>query len=337
MSKAFFYFSKILVAFPDKVRYNVKERRDLCCYFAGKVREAPLQMGGTMKKLVGVLICCLLVGSLGITGTVFAQGDSVVIGDRLIFEEGNGPIIMDSRLLLPLRAISEALDATVYWFGDAKRIQIVRYDSLLSLQIGNNMMGRYAIEDGKASIVDNIEMDVPATIQNDRTYVPLRAISEAFDAEIQWDNPNRTAVVIPKAVKENKLSLRQIISQPAGVLSATTGVITRDSETGLFYLRSLQIGSSGDYERVPLCTPTKTSISDQTAYGEYISAYWLEQFGTENPSGLVVQFTGITHVQDGITYLVVNKTTTGVRSLGYYDLYMDSLGLHYTAFDAMRS
>lgn len=199
------------------------------------------------------------------------------------------------------------------------------------------MMGRYTISDGKANMLDNIEMDVPATIQNDRTYVPLRAISEAFHADIQWDNTNRTATVVPRKITENKLTLREISAQPAGTLCSTTGVISRDSESGLYYLRSLQMGSNGDYDRIPLCTPTKTSLSEDTEYGTYISAYWLEQLQAENPAGIVVNFTGITHIADSTTYLVINKTTTGVRSLGYYDLYMNSLGLYYTPFDSMRS
>ncbi len=289
-----------------------------------------------MKKLAGLFVCCILAGIALFPCTAMAD-DTIVIGERLIFEEGSGPVIMDDRLMLPLRAVSEALDATVYWFDDAKRIQIVRYDSLLSLQIGNNMMGRYTIANGQANMVDNIEMDVPATIQNDRTYVPLRAISEAFHADIQWDNPNRTATVIMEPVEENDVSLKEIASMPDGTLCSTIGVISRDASTGLFYLRSLQIGASGDYDRIPLCTPTKTSISDQTAYGDYITAYWSEQLHTENPSGIVVKFTGITYAQDATTYLVVNKTTTGMQSLGYYDIYMDSLHLHYTPFENMLS
>ncbi len=290
-----------------------------------------------MRKLAGLLACSILAGSMLFPATALANEDTVVIGERLTFEEGSGPVIMDDRLMLPLRAVSEALDATVYWFNDAKRIQIVRYDSLLSLQIGNNMMGRYTIANGQANMVDNIEMDVPATIQNDRTYVPLRAISEAFNADIQWDNPNRTATVIMEPVQENDVSLKEIASMPDGTLCSTIGVISRDATTGLYYLRSLQMGANGDYDRIPLCTPTKTSISDQTAYGDYITAYWLEQLHAENPSGIVIKFTGITYAQDATTYLVVNKTTTGIQSLGYYDIYMDSLHLHYTPFENMLS
>lgn len=289
-----------------------------------------LQSGGYMKKLAGVLAACMMLGSLGTTD-VFAE-DKVIVGEELQFAEGSGPVIINERLMLPLRAVSEALDATVYWFNDDKRIQIVLYDTLLSLQIGNNIMGQYSIENGKAEPKENIEMDVPATIQNDRTYVPVRAISEAFSANIQWDNPNRTATIVPVKRTENLITVGEVPYQADGTLCALSGVIAMDSSNGSFYLRSLQKNSNGAYDKVYFCTPTKTSISDDTSYGEYISAYWLEQFGTENPAGTVVQFTGINTLIDGQQHLVINKTTTGIRSLGYYDTYMRSLGMSYDAF-----
>lgn len=290
-----------------------------------------------MKKLAGLLAACLFVSSIGMAGVAFADDTSVVVGDKLEFAPGSEPIIVDNRLMLPLRAISEALDATVYWFDDDKRIQIVLYDCLLSLQIGNNIMGRYEIAEGKAEPKDNITMDVPATIENDRTYVPVRAISEAFSADIQWDNVNRTATIVPMTRAANYLNVSEIAAQPEGTLCAASGVISRDNETGIFYLRSLQKNSAGEYDKVSFCTPVKTSISEDTSYGEYISKFWLEQFGTENPSGTVVYFTGITSNIEGEQYLVINKTTTSIRSLGYYDVYMKSLGMSFDPYETVVS
>lgn len=291
-------------------------------------------MGGMedfMKKLAGILAAVLLVGAL-VPGAAFAANEKVVVGEALQFQEGNGPLIINERLMLPLRAVSEALDATIYWFNDDKRIQIVLYDTLLSLQIGNSIMGQYTIKNGKAEPKENIEMDVPATIQNDRTYVPVRAISEAFSADVQWDNPNRTAVIIPKPRTENQVVVSEIPYQAEGTLCALTGVIAKDASNGSFYLRSLQKNGIGSYDKVYFCTPTKTSISEDTSYGEYISAYWKEQFGNDNPAGEVVRFTGITTLIDGVQHLVINKTTTGIRSLGYYDTYMNNLGMSFDAF-----
>ncbi len=291
-----------------------------------------------MRKITRLISCLTIICILaGMMLCVSAEGDAnVVIGEKLVFEEGNEPFIANERTMMPLRAISEALDATVYWFNDDKRVQIVCYDSLLSLQIGNSVMGKYVIENGQVSAEPiSIELDAPAMIHNDRTYVPLRAISEAFDASITWDNPNRSAIIIPAQKAMNNVSVSEMTALPDGTLCAAYGVIGRDLTTGLYYLRSLTKNSMGEYSKISFCTPLKTSISDNTQYGEYVAQYWIEQFGIENPSGMVIRFTGVTATTDGAVCAVLNKTTTGIRSFGYYDTYMKSLGLDFEPFDGL--
>ncbi|MCL2838318.1 MAG: copper amine oxidase N-terminal domain-containing protein [Oscillospiraceae bacterium] len=38
-------------------------------------------------------------------------------------------------------------------------------------------------------------MDVPAQIINDRTFVPLRFISEFFGATVEWDEDTQTVII----------------------------------------------------------------------------------------------------------------------------------------------
>lgn len=42
----------------------------------------------------------------------------------------------------------------------------------------------------------NLKFDVPPVIKNSRMLVPIRAISEALDAEVSWDNDIRTATIV---------------------------------------------------------------------------------------------------------------------------------------------
>lgn len=288
-----------------------------------------------MSRLISCLtVICILAGMMV---SVSATGDAnVVIGEKLVFEEGNEPFISNERTMMPLRAVAEALDATVYWFNDDKHVQIVLYDTLLSLNIGHGVMGKYKIENGKANSEtgESIVLDAPAMIYNDRTYVPLRAISEAFDATITWDNPNRAAIIIPSEKQTNDVMVSEMAALPSGTLCSGYGVIDRDMTTGVYYLRALTRNSAGEYAKIAFCTPSQTSMSEDTEYGLYVSQYWLEQFGLENPSGMVIRFTGVTAMPPEATSncIVLSKTTTGIRSYGHYDEYMKSLGLDYEPF-----
>ena len=68
----------------------------------------------------------------------------------------------------------------------------------IKLTIGENLM----IVEGDTAI----ELDVPATIINDRTMVPLRAIFEALGAAVSWDGETRTIF----AIKEDTNILMQV-------------------------------------------------------------------------------------------------------------------------------
>ena len=95
------------------------------------------------------------------------------------------PIIENDRTLVPMRAIFEAMGCAVYYsVADGKQIiSARRADDDLLLTIGENDM--YFNGEG-------INLDVPAKIKDDRTLVPLRAISEAFECEVYWYGDTKT-------------------------------------------------------------------------------------------------------------------------------------------------
>lgn len=291
-----------------------------------------------MKKFSRIGSCLISISVLlgSVMMPAFATGDAnVVIGKKLSFEEGNAPFIYEERTMIPLRAVSEALDSTVFWFSETSKIQIVNYDTLLVLQIGNGSMAKYKIENGEVSSnAQIIELEVVPMIHNDRTYVPLRAISEAFDASINWDNPTRSAIIIPNEKDTYNVSVSEMTGLPNATLCSVYGVIC--NENGSYYLRSLTENAVGDYAKIFFCTPKETSISDDTKYDEYVSQYWTEQFGTENPTGMVVRYTGFTVSREGVVFASLDKTTTGIKSLGYYDDYMKSLGLDFVPFSSLN-
>ena len=291
-----------------------------------------------MRKFSRIGSCLISISILisSVMMPAYATGDTnVVIGKKLSFDDGNAPFIYEERTMMPLRAISEALDATVFWFGDSNSIQIVSYDTLLLLQIGNGLMAKHKIENGEASKErETIQLEVAPMIHNERTYVPLRAIAEAFDASITWDNPTRSAIIIPKEKETYDVTISEMTGLPNATLCSVYGVICK--ENGNYYLRSLTENAVGDYAKIFFCTPKETSLSDDTKYDEYVNKYWTEQFGTENPSGMVVRYTGFTVAREGVVLASLDKTTTGIKSLGYYDDYMKSLGLDFVPFSSLN-
>lgn len=101
------------------------------------------------------------------------------------------PYIYEERTMVPLRVISENLGKEVTWDGGKKSVNIKdEKGNEFSLIIGGKFM-----VDISANVDRKIELDAPALIKDDRTFVPLRAIAEAFGENVDWDNDKRVVVI----------------------------------------------------------------------------------------------------------------------------------------------
>ncbi|MBQ2926688.1 MAG: copper amine oxidase N-terminal domain-containing protein [Ruminiclostridium sp.] len=99
---------------------------------------------------------------------------------------GQNPTIINSRTMVPLRSIFEAMGADVNWDNDTRTARGERNGTTVSIAIGSNVL----YVNGRA-----VGLDSPACIINNRTMVPVRAIAEAFQATVDWDNPSRTVII----------------------------------------------------------------------------------------------------------------------------------------------
>lgn len=96
------------------------------------------------------------------------------------------PYIEDSRTLVPIRFISESLGYKVDWNEGQKLVTIKgnlnNVDRDINLTIGKNM----AVVNGEQKQIDE-SPNVVAKITKDRTYVPLRFVSENLGATVQYE------------------------------------------------------------------------------------------------------------------------------------------------------
>ena len=105
-------------------------------------------------------------------------------GKRIQFDQP--PVIDNGRTLVPLRAIFEAMDATVSWDDKTKTVTAQKGDITVVMVIGNKAMTKNG---------NQILLDVPPQILNGRTLVPARAVAESFGAKVDWDANTRTVII----------------------------------------------------------------------------------------------------------------------------------------------
>ncbi|MEF3303301.1 stalk domain-containing protein [Paenibacillus sp. GYB003] len=108
----------------------------------------------------------------------------VVDGDYMIFEQP--PVIVNGNTLVPLRAIFEKLGAEVLWNDTDKSVTASKGSATVWLQIDNAA----AKIKGKDQ-----SLEVAPTMMNGSTMVPLRFVSEALGANVQWDDSRKTVTI----------------------------------------------------------------------------------------------------------------------------------------------
>lgn len=145
------------------------------------------------KKLTAAILCAAF--SSIASHAAFAADDITVKLDGQTLKFDVAPIIENDRTLVPLRAIFEALGAKVEWDGTTNTVISAKDNRTCVLQIGNANMFVTTTTDTGADTVQNV-LDVPAQIKDDRTLIPLRAVSEAYDCTVDWDDATRTVTIV---------------------------------------------------------------------------------------------------------------------------------------------
>lgn len=195
------------------------------------------------KIIATLLLAVMLISSVG---AVFAAEDKTITvfvdGKELSFDVP--PTSENGRTLVPMRAIFEALDAKVEWIGDENKVVATKDDTVVVLVIGSNIM----LKNG-----EEIVLDVPAKAIDGRTLVPVRAISEALDASVNWIG-EEYKVDIKSLAKEAE----EFIEGEPGARETVQAFI--DAVADMDFLKALDFMENGEEIRAALPEGTYAEI-----------------------------------------------------------------------------
>lgn len=112
----------------------------------------------------------------------------VIDGQTLQFPTQDPVIAGEGTTLVPMRTIFEALGADVDWKEEngVQTIIATTEDTTIHMTINS-----------KEFFVNGVSknLDVPAQLMNDKTMVPLRAISESLGCGVDWDQETKTVII----------------------------------------------------------------------------------------------------------------------------------------------
>lgn len=150
-------------------------------------------------------------------------------GEFIDFTDENGqrvdPQIINNRTMVPMRKIFEAFGASVEWINETRSIKATTDALEIGLQIGNEKATLKNLSGDETEIT----LDSVPTVVNGRTLVPVRFIAESLDKKVDWDNENRTVIVIDPTIVRKKIEEKA--SNLFEYLTTTTENITSSEST----------------------------------------------------------------------------------------------------------
>ena len=150
-------------------------RDDNTLWASGSNGDGQLGDGTTITRLSPVQI--MLPGTTGVLRFSIDSTEYSYNGTLRTIEAA--PFIDGDRTMVPIRFIAEAMGADIDWIGETQTITIDKGDIHLQLRIG------IPLPDGMGTPV----------IVGDRTFVPVRYVSEMLGADVRWDGAARAVYV----------------------------------------------------------------------------------------------------------------------------------------------
>lgn len=127
---------------------------------------------------VGLLRCRPAGASVPVTISVEKGGGSVLL---------TGVIVHD-RTLAPVRALGEALGASVSWDGKSRAVRLKKGSTLIRM-----VVGQAAVEvNGQ-----RLNLETPPAIIDERSYAPVRFLGESLGYVVEWDENQRQVSLKP--------------------------------------------------------------------------------------------------------------------------------------------
>ncbi|MBE7043119.1 MAG: hypothetical protein E7399_06450 [Ruminococcaceae bacterium] len=96
------------------------------------------------------------------------------------------PVIVNDRAMLPARFVAENLGATVTWDEKNETVTVKKDNVVILIRVGEH----YAEVNGEP-----VKLDSPAFIKHNRTYTPLRFVSENLGATVEWEEEKEKIMI----------------------------------------------------------------------------------------------------------------------------------------------
>lgn len=110
---------------------------------------------------------------------------TIIVGDKEVNSDVP-PYETEGRVMVPYRFVAEALGCMVGWDGETNKVTATQYGNTVWMIIGQKEINING---------DVKNVDVAPELKDDRTFVPVRFISEALGYKVSWNDNTRKVLI----------------------------------------------------------------------------------------------------------------------------------------------
>lgn len=180
---------------PLESNYNgintLREKTIIALNRAGGVMLFDVNEDTNDETSVVSMIDDLLLRISDLSREEFKKYITVVLNNKeLVFlkDDGLGTPFIDkrNRVMVPLRKALEAIGASVEYDEGNSAVNVIKGETTIKILINNNII----FVNGK-----KVELDTRAVVLDQRVYIPLRSVLEAFGYKVEWHENSRTVIL----------------------------------------------------------------------------------------------------------------------------------------------
>lgn len=216
----------------------------------------------------------------------------ILNGKSVVFTEDNKPINIEGRTLLQLKTmfdlINEDKTGSMDWNEKEQLITMTKGDKTVKLWIGSSE----AYVNGEKVVIESAK----PVIYNDRTYVPLRFVANAFDMTVNWNEKTSTA----GAMEDKKLD--ELIETIRNLSNINEAKVSMDMK--LFMGIDYSLASESEKFSMDMDMNVRQDIKNKF---QYIKAL------TKRTSG------GSSYGEDQVSYMEQEEYDDGVNTYSNYE------------------
>lgn len=232
-----------------------------------------------MRKIILSLFLLLvffgnsIVSSVGqVTEPVPQKGKIKILYDGKLLSFANEPIMLNGRVLVPLRQLAEQMGANVEWNSESWSTLITKneYEARLWLESDTVFTSKRQI----------FYMDQVPMLVNNCTFIPIRSINPILGTNTEWDEKNNTVTITSDSYNNSISSTDKYYKLYDILIGSSSGPSIEEArqyvlENGLLteveYTRFVNPGFSAGYD---------TAVSGYNLEGRYkviwltVHTYW---------------------------------------------------------------